>query len=256
MTTPPDVNRPVETVERAIEIVDFLKHNGPATVIEITEHLGCAKSTAHRHLKTLEANSFLVAEGDEYRLGIRFLDYGVVARDKYALYHEAKPRVDQLADETEEKIWCGVEEHGRSVHIYGAQGKHSVRTYARVGHRNYLHQHAAGKAILAHLPDERINEIVETYGLPEQTQHTITDADALWKEVETIRERGYAFNIEESVEGLHAVGAPITDEDDVAIGAISISGAANRLDGELLREELPALLLGTVNEISINLAHA
>ena len=66
----------------------------------------------------------------------------------------------------------------------------------------------------------------------------------------------HGHNFEESVEGLHAVGAPITDEDDVAIGAISISGPANRLDGTLLREELPSLLLGTVNEITINLAHA
>lgn len=255
MTVPPEVRRPVETVERAFEIVEYLKRNGTATVPEITEYLGCAKSTAHRHLKTLEANSFLVEEDDEYRLGIRFLDYGVAAREKYALYQEAKPKVDVLADETEEKIWCAVEEHGRSVHIYGAQGKHSVRTHARVGHRNYLHQHAAGKSILAFLPDETIETVVDTHGLPARTPHTITDIDDLWAEIEATRERGYAFNLEESVKGLHALGAPITDEDDVAIGAISISGPANRLDGSLLRDELPTLLLGAVNEITINLAH-
>lgn len=255
MTVPADVTRPVETVERTFDIVEYLKRNGTATVAEITDHLGCAKSTAHRHLKTLEANSFLIEEDDEYRLGIRFLDYGVVARNKYTLYQEAKPKVDELAEETEEKIWCAVEEHGRSVHIYGAQGKHSVRTHARVGHRNYLHQHAAGKAILAFQSDETIQEIVDTYGLPSRTPHTITDTDNLWEEIETIRDRGYAFNLEESVEGLHALGAPITDENDVAIGAISISGPANRLEGPLLREELPTLLLGAVNEITINLAH-
>jgi DNA-binding IclR family transcriptional regulator len=256
MTVPADITRPVETVERAFDIIEYLKHNGEATVPEITEHLGCAKSTAHRHLKTLEANSFLIEEDDTYRLGIRFLDYGVVARDKYTLYHEAKPKVDELAEETEEKIWCGVEEHGRSVHIYGAQGKHSVQTHARVGHRNYLHQHAAGKAMLAFLPDENIEKIVDTYGLPARTPHTITEIDELWEEIEAIRDRGYAFNLQESVEGLHALGAPITDENDTAIGAISISGPANRLDGSLLRDDLPTLLLGAVNEITINLAHA
>jgi DNA-binding IclR family transcriptional regulator len=179
-----------------------------------------------------------------------------VARDRYTLFREAQPKVDDLAEETEEKIWCAVEEHGRSVHIYGARGKHSVRTHARVGHRNYLHQHAAGKAILANLPDARVTDIVETHGLPARTPHTITDPDELRAELDTVAERGYAFNFEESVEGLHAVGAPITDGDGTAIGAISISGPANRLDGTLLREDLPALLLGTVNEITINLAHA
>lgn len=256
MSLPPEVNRPVETVERAIDIVDFLKANGPATIDEITDYLGCAKSTVHRHLKTLEKNSLLVEENDRYRLGIRFLDYGVVARERYPLYQEVKPKVDALADETDEKIWCTVEEHGRSVHIYGAQGKRSVQTYARLGHQNYLHQHAAGKAILAHLPDERVEDIVETYGLPSRTRYTITTEDELWEELETIRERGYALNLEESVEGLHAIGAPIKDENGIALGAISISGPANRLDGPRLREELPTLLLGTVNEISINLAYA
>lgn len=256
MKTPPDVGRPVETLQRGIAIVDYLKQHETATLPEITAHLGCAKSTAHRHLKTLEASGFLIEEGGKFRLGIRFLDYGVVARNRHALYQEAKPRVDELAAETEEKIWCTVEEQGRSIHIYGAQGKHSVRTYARVGRRNYIHQHAAGKAILAHLPDDVIEDIVDTYGLQPRTPQTITDVDELWEEIEAIRNRGYAFNFEESVEGLHAIGAPITDEDDIAIGAISISGPANRLEGTYLREELPTLLLGTVNEITINLAYA
>jgi DNA-binding IclR family transcriptional regulator len=256
MTTPAEVTRPVETVERSVAIVDHLKREGTATLAELTAELDCAKSTVHRHARTLEANSFLIRDGEEYRLGVRFLDYGVAARNRYTLFEEAQPKVDELAAETDEKIWCTVEEHGRSVHIYGARGKHSVRTDARVGYRNYLHQHAAGKSILAHLPDERVDEIVETHGLPARTPHTITDPEELRADLETIRERGYAFNFEESVEGLHAVGAPITDENDRAIGAISISGPANRLEGSRLREDLPALLLGAVNEITINLAHA
>jgi len=256
MSLPTSVDRPVETVERAIDIVEYLKRHGPAGVAEVAAEFDCAKSTVHRHLKTLEANSLLVQEGGEYRLGVRFLDYGIVARNRYTLYREAKPKVDELAEETEEKIWCTVEEHGRSIQIYGAQGKRSVRTDARVGFRNYLHQHAAGKAILAHLPRERTAEILDTYGLPARTPHTITDPATLREELAEVRERGYALNLEESVEGLHAVGAPITDDRGVALGAISISGPANRLAGDRLREELPTLLAGVVNEITINLAHA
>ena len=255
MTVPTSVDRPVETVERAIALLEYLKVNGPTGIGELAAEFDCAKSTVHRHLRTLEANSLLVREDDEYRLGTRLLDYGIGARNRYPLFREARPKVDELAEETEEKIWCTVEEHGRSIHIYGARGKRSVRTYARVGYQNYLHQHAAGKAILAHMPGDRVAEIVAGYGLPARTEHTITDPDDLWDELETIRDRGYAFNIEESVEGLHAIGAPITDENDIAIGAISISGPANRLQGTRLREELPSLLLGTVNEIVINLAH-
>lgn len=55
----------------------------------------------------------------------------------------------------------------------------------------------------------------------------ITNVNDLWEEIEAIRDRGYAFNLQESFEGLHALGASITDENDIAIGAISISGLAN-----------------------------
>lgn len=256
MHVPPDERRPVETVTRAIEIVEYLKQHGEGTLDELAEYLGCAKSTVHRHVRTLETNSFVVAEGDRYRLGTRFLDLGIVARDRHSMYREVKPKVDELARVTEEKLWYFIEEHGQSIHVYGAEGKGSVHTAARVGRRNYLHQHAAGKAILAYLPDEQIEQIVEYYGLPAQTPQTITEPARLRAEIDEIREEGVAFNREESVEGLHAVGAPIVNGDGVAIGAISISGPANRLRGERFDEELPALLLGAVNELSVNIAHA
>jgi DNA-binding IclR family transcriptional regulator len=74
MTMPNDTNRPVEKAEAAIGIIEYLKQNVSAPVSEITVHLGCVKSTAHRHLKPLEANSFMIEKGDENRLGLRFLD--------------------------------------------------------------------------------------------------------------------------------------------------------------------------------------
>lgn len=249
-------HRPVETVETAFDIVDALKRGDARGVSELADELGLAKSTVHRHLKTLESRGLLVEEDDTYRLSAWLLDYGGYVRNRHPLFSVAKPKVDELAAETDEKVWCVVEEHGMGVHIYGAEGRHSVKTHARIGQRTHLHQFAAGKAILAYLPDERIDRILEEYGLPRQTDRTIVDRSALREQLETIRERGYAFNREESVVGVHAVGVPIRDESNAAIGAISVAGPANRLRGDLLTEELPDLLLGAANEIEINLAHS
>ncbi|SDQ21562.1 IclR family transcriptional regulator [Natronobacterium texcoconense] len=248
-------HRPVETVETAFDVVDTLKREGNAGVSELADELGLAKSTVHRHVKTLESRGLLVQEDGGYRISTWFLDYGVYARNRHPLFDVAKPKVDELADETDEKVWCVVEEHGMGVHIYGAEGRHSVKTHARIGKRTPLHQFAAGKAIMAHLPDERVETILERHGLPGQTAETITDRAALFDRLESIRDRGYAFNREESVVGVHAVGAPITDEDGASIGALSIAGPANRLRGDLMADELPDLLLGATNEIEINLAH-
>lgn len=249
-------HRPVETVETAFDIVDALKRRDGAGVSELADELGLAKSTVHRHVKTLESRGLLVEEDETYRLSAWLLDYGGYVRDRHPLFEVAKPKVDELAAETDEKVWCVIEEHGVGVHVYGAEGRHSVKTHARIGQRTYLHQFAAGKAILAHLPDERIERILEEHGLPRQTDRTIADRTALREQLETIRERGYAFNREESVVGVHAVGAPVADESGTAIGAISVAGPANRLRGDLLTEDLPDLLLGAANEIEINLAHS
>jgi len=245
--------RPVTTVETSFEILEHLKRDGELTLTEVTDRLGLAKSTVHRHLTTLTENGYVVRSGDSYRIGLKFLDFGVRARDDHVLSPVVQPKVDELATETGEKCWCITEEHGMGIHIYGASGKHPVQTYARLGQQTHLHQHAAGKAILAHLPSERVEAIVDQFGLPAKTDRTITDRAELFAELETIRERGYAFNNEESVVGLHAVGAPICDEDGVALGAISISGPANRLKGSYFESELPDLLLGATNEIEINL---
>ncbi|NUC70951.1 IclR family transcriptional regulator [Haloterrigena sp. SYSU A558-1] len=249
-------HRPVETVETAFDIVDVLKRDDGAGITDIADELGLAKSTVHRHVKTLESRGLLVREGDVYRISTWFLDYGIHVRNRHRLYDVARPKVDELAAETNEKVWCVIEEHGMGVHIYGAEGRHSVKTHARIGQRTYLHQFAAGKAILAHLPDDRIESILEDYGLAAQTDQTITERDTLYDQLATIRDRGYAFNREESVIGVHAVGAPIRNESGTAIGAISVAGPANRLRGDLMTEELPFLLLGATNEVEINLAHS
>lgn len=247
---------PVTTVETTLEIVEYLSRNDDAGVSELATELGRAKSTVHRHLATLVHHGYAVEENGVYELGLRFLSLGLHARNGRSLYHESCAKVDELAEQTGEKVWCMTVENGRSVHLYGASGEQSVRTDSREGQISHLHQHAAGKTILAHLSPEQITGIIERYGLPARTEQTITDENELFEQLERIRERGYAFNREESIPGLHAVGVPITSENDDVIGALSISGPANRLKGNTLTETFPELLLGAVNEIEINLAYS
>jgi DNA-binding IclR family transcriptional regulator len=249
-------HRPVETVDTAFDILAALKRADGAGITDTATELDLAKSTVYRHVKTLERRGLLVREEDTYRLSAWFLDYGVYVRNRHPLFDVVRPKVDELADETDEKVWCVIEERGIGVHLYGAQGRRSVKTYARIGKRTPLHQFAAGKAILANLPDERVDAALAEHGLEAKTPSTITDRDELEGELETIHERGYALNRGESVRGVRAVGAPVRDESGVAIGAISVAGPANRLRGETITDDLPALLLGAANEVEVNLAHS
>jgi len=245
----------VEATRRSIEILRSLKQAGPATLTEIAHRLEYSKSTVHRHLKTL-TNEGYVAEGDDgYQVGLLFLDYGIHAQNEHKLYRIAKPKVDDLADALDEKVWIMAEENGFGVFLYHNAGKATVETYTRDGYRAHLHAFAAGKAVLAFMDPESIERILDRHGLPAETANTITDRDALYDELEAIRERGVAFNREESVRGVHAVAAPIMNPSDEPIGSLTVAGPANRLKGEYLEHELPEILLGVANEIEVNLTY-
>lgn len=249
-------NRPVTTVEKSIQLLELIKEEEEISLLDIESKLDMSKSTIHRHLKTLEEHGFVARSDRGYRIGLYTLDFGLHARTQRALFHATKPKVDALAAETEEKVWCITHEQGRSIHLYGASGENSVNTYAQEGQRGYLHQLAAGKAMLSTFSTERIDDIIDMHGLPARTNNTITDRNELLSELEDVSERGYAFNKGESVPGLHAVAAPITASDGTAIGAISISGPSNRMEGEMLTERMPDLLLGSTNEIELNMNYS
>lgn len=246
----------IGSVETTLDVIDALRERNGAGVSELASLLDVSKSTIHRHLTTLYNRGYVTRSGDTYMVGLEFLNQGIHSRNKYKIYDIAYTKVVELAEETGERTWCIVEENGIGYYLCGASGKHPVHPPVRTGQWSHLHQTSGGKAILAQQSPERIDEIVERYGLPAKTEHTITDPDVLSRELETVRESGIAFNKQESLPGLHAVGAPILDQKTgMVLGAISISGPANRLKPSVMEGELAELILGTTNEIEINITY-
>lgn len=245
----------VKTARTIFAILEALQEHDGLGVSELATEVGMSKSTAHRHLTSLEQVGYLVRENDSYQVGLRFLNLGVHARERYGIYWQARPKVDELADKTGERVQLMVEEHGQGVQLYPKFGNQSVQTDAQPGQRVYLHTNAAGKAILAFLPREYAEEIIDEWGCPRRTESTITDPEELFNELSEIRDRGVAFNDGERIEGLRAVGAPILDDDQNVAGSISISGPLGRFTDSWYREELPRLLRGAVNEIELNMKY-
>lgn len=246
----------VKSAATLLSVVEGVRELNGARVTELADHLDVGKSTVHRHLSTLEANEYVVQEGDTYHLGLRFLGLGEYARERNPVYAMARPIVDQLAEETEERALFMTEEHGRAVYLYRGLGAHAVRTNSKIGTRRYLHTIAGGKAMLAHLSDQRIDSIIDRWGLPSETSMTITNRADLTAELERVRECGVAFNREECIDGLQAVAAPVLGPDGTVVGALSVSGPTHRMKGEWLEAEIPDLLLGSANELELNLEYA
>ncbi|WP_254546761.1 IclR family transcriptional regulator [Halomarina pelagica] len=247
--------KPVKSTETVFDIIESLKELDGARVTELADHLGLAKSTVYSQLFTLRKRGYVVKEGDRYHLSLEFAHVGEYTRTRRPSYELAGRKVAKLAEETGERSQFIVEEHGRGIYVHRETGANAVRTDSAIGGHVPLHATASGKAILAHLPDERVDGIIEYRGLPRQTDHTITDEATLREELRAIRERGYAFNQEENTERLHAVGVPVRLPDDRVLGAISVSGPTYRMKGERLEEEVLDLLLGTANELELNIAY-
>lgn len=248
-------NGTVSTLDTALSIVHAIESNGESTLSEIATELDISTSTVHRHLNTLRKHDYLVREGTEYRLGMRFLTLGGQVQTNKQVFDLAKQKVDQLAAETGERVQFVVEENGLRYYLYTQSGENAVQTDASIGKSGPLHKNASSKAILAELPKERVEEIIDQHGLSASTEQTITDREELFAELDTIRESGVAFNNEEATPGLRAVGAAVCDPDGAPAGSLSISGPAHRFKGDLYREELPNLVLAAANELELKLAY-
>jgi DNA-binding IclR family transcriptional regulator len=244
--------RTVQAVQTACEIVDLLREQGEAGVTELANELDLSKGTVHCQLSTLVQNEFIVKSEEGYQLSLRYLDLGEHVKERLGIYEVVCEEIDDLAEATEELAQFATEEYGQAVYIYKAGGSNAVQTASSIGRREYLHCIALGKAMLACFSEPRIEEIIEYHGLPQFTDHTITTRTELFDELSEIRERGYATDQEEKIEGLHCIATPVMGNQDEVLGAVSVSGPSRRMEGARLNEELPQQVQRSANVVEIN----
>lgn len=248
--------RLLKTVNLTCEVLKALKAEDQAGVTELADKLNLSKGAVYNHLATLRENGFISKQGDQYRLGLRFVNYGVCVKNQSIVFQEGKVEADNLASRTGEYVHLIEVNQREGVIVYTKEGQRAVggEYYAQIQEETVpLHCTATGKAALAFMPDKRINNILEELTLDPHTKNTITDPDELRKELSRIREQGFALNDEEEFLGLRAVGAPIRDRDNRVLGSISVSGPVSRLSGERFETEIPAIVTEVSNIIEINI---
>jgi IclR family acetate operon transcriptional repressor len=238
---------------RILEVLKELEGGGPS---DVASQLQMAKSTVHDHLQTLESTGYVVRDGEQYKLGPRFLDLGGFARQQLNIYQVASPKIEELAQETGHHANLMIEDNGEGVFLCKSTGQNAVQLDTYEGMRVSLHTTAMGKAILAHLPEQRVETVVDRHGLEQVTENTIVDREALFEELAATRERGYAIDDEERVRGMRCIAAPISGESETVVASVSVSGPTSFMQGERFESKIPELVSGTANIISVNLAYS
>jgi IclR family transcriptional regulator, acetate operon repressor len=233
----------VQSVDRAIRVLEILAERGEAGVGEIARDLGVHASTASRLVAALLAHE-LVEQPDrrgKYRLGVGLLRLAGATVGQLDLTTQAQPVCDALAAELDVTTNVAIATGGVAINVCQAQPSRAVATQNWVGQRTVLHATSSGKVLLAYMPEEEREELLEG-PLTGFTPQTLTSPAALRDELAEVRENGCATAREEYEEGLNAVAAPVRAHDGTVVAAISASGPAYWLPAERMPEVCEAVM--------------
>lgn len=246
----------IKAVRTTFRIVEELRASADSLgVSELGRRLDLPVSTVHSHLATLVECGYLTSHNGNYDLSYRFLEIGGHRRDRTRLFEYAKPKVDQLAEEFGDEVSLCVDDGGLGAHVYLARGEETIKTDTFTGIRLPLHATATGKALLAYMSTERVDQVIATHGLPDLGPNTITTPSDLDVELDEIRQAGVSYDTQERLEGIGGVAAPIPQSGgtDAAIG---LTAPISRLTGERFERDVPERLRNIAETIRIKLRYS
>ncbi|KZS43911.1 IclR family transcriptional regulator [Paenibacillus glucanolyticus] len=232
----------IQSVTRALDILEFLKLNpGGLGVTEIAQKLDVAKSTAHRLLASLEEQDYVQKTGKDsiYSLGLKFIEMAEVVTENLKIVDIARPLIEKLSRDTGEIVHLVMLDGNEVLYIDKVENASTIRIYSQIGRRGPLYCTGVGKAILAYLPEDEVDQLLAGITMQPFTEYTLTTPEELKQEFQTIRANAFAYDNEEHERGIRCVAAPIFDHTQKSRYAISITGPITRMSDDILREYIP-----------------
>lgn len=229
----------VKSVDRACRILDALcSANGPVSLGSLADKVGMHKTTVYRLLRTMMRHG-LVQQREhraKYDAGMGLVGLAHKVMDRLELRTQGLPWLKELSERTNETVHLAILDQGQVVYVEKQESKQTLRIYSAVGKRAPAHCTGLGKTLLAYLPQEEVDRIIEKKGLRRYTSRSITSPEALKQELAIVRARGYAVDDAEHEEGVRCIACPVWDHRGRVIGAISVTAPASRLNLEGAQE--------------------
>lgn len=229
----------VQSVGRALDILEAIDAaGGEMALVEISNVSGLPMPTIHRIVRTLADRGYLRQLPDRrYALGSRLIPLGATAL--IAFGSRSAPELGRIVREFGETANLATLDSDQLVYVGQVPSPHAMRMFTDIGRRVLPHCRAAGKAMLAQLPDDEVRSILARTGMQAMTEKTITDPDAMLTELARIRKVGYASEDGEMELGVSCLAVAIPSQ--TAMMSISMSAPASRLTGDVRKRAIPFL---------------
>jgi IclR family KDG regulon transcriptional repressor len=247
----PPAYKPVPAVEKCFAILDLLsKKDKPLGISDISRQLGLNKSTVFNMVYTLIDLDVLEGMDDgKFGFGPRFYVLGSAAGNRSELIRVAHPYLERINAQTKLSAFLGIRTELQSVIIDKVDTAHGIKISSEIGMQMPVLAGAGIKAMLSLLSDQDLSRLISDAAFRRYTPHTITEKDAYMAEIDNVRQEGIAFDREEYIEGMMALGIPISTNSRKVQAAIWVVGLKQQVVQEALQHLTP-LLKGVSQEIN------
>ena len=251
----------VQTIARMALILEIIgTYPNGLSLGELSEKAELPKGTTHRLLTSMAYFDFIRQDpaSKHYQLGFKLVQLGNILLSHIDIRQEARPYLIELSDELQETVHLVVLDQNKALYVdkvdlHSLKG--GLQMVSSLGSRNPLNCSAVGKILLAYMPEDAADMIMQNLDPERRTGNTITDPIELKRHLHRIREKGYAIDDEENEIGVRCVAAPIRNEIGKVVAAMSVSGPTTRITMTKINDSLKYRVRETALRISRKLGY-
>ncbi|TCK87975.1 IclR family transcriptional regulator [Natranaerovirga hydrolytica] len=244
------------TSKRTIDILELISKNKKGlTLKEITRIMDIPQTSAFDILQTLLSMNLIAEKNETYKkyiLGIKAYEIGMAYTYNNDIIQISIPYLEELGEKLGKTSFLGILDKDQVAYIYKYEPSNAVVTTAKIGSRNDIYSTSLGKVLLAYLEEEQQLELINTMQFTQKTKRTIDSKIKLLKEIEIIKEKGYGIDNRELEEYIFCIGAPVFDNKNKIIAAVSVTGLYKE---DLEIEKEASFVIETAKNISVKMGN-
>jgi DNA-binding IclR family transcriptional regulator len=223
-------------VERALILLRYIvDHPEGLSIREVSREYGYSPATVQKLVSALNNQDFITQDQatERYHLGPEVVRLGLTAVERLEVRQVARPFLSTLSNETEETVFLAIARGDHVIYIDKVVSDRLIRMDAPLGVNRPFNCTSVGKVLLSGMPPDKVAELAVQGVFEHRTENSIVEIDAIQAELEQVHQRGWVLDNEEYALGAYCIGAPVYNHEGQIIAALTVSGPAERIKGNL-----------------------